>query len=118
MSAINTQIGETRPANTPVVVQWIEMEAEDGESQWEREEERKEETNGESETVRLAIINHIRCWRRPCILATRQPPHPPIPCLPSLCLPLTAWSLLFPILHWAMPQKPTTVCGLCLQRAD
>lgn len=51
----------------------IEMRMEDGECQWKSErEERKKETSAESETVRLAIINHIRCWRRPRILATRQ----------------------------------------------
>lgn len=49
------------------------MRVEDRESQWKSEkEERKEETSGETETVRLAIINHIRSWRRPRILATRQ----------------------------------------------
>lgn len=54
----------------------IEMRMEDGECQWKSErEERKKETSAESETVRLAIINHIRCWRRPRILATRQTLH-------------------------------------------
>lgn len=44
-------------------------EGADGKSE---REEWKEETSRESETVRLAIINHICCWRRPRILATRQ----------------------------------------------
>ena len=81
------------------------MRAEDGESQWKSErEERKEETSRESETVRLAIINHIRCWRRPCILATRHTlrPSSSIPFLSS------ANNLVTLITHTALGTAPET----------
>lgn len=81
-----------------------ELRVEDGEIVWKSErEERKEETSGESETVRLAIINHIRCWRRPRILATRQTLH-----LSSVSCLSSAYSLVTLITHTALCHAPKT----------
>lgn len=83
------------------------MRVEDGESQWKSErEERKEETSGESETARLAIINHIRCWRRPCILATRQTLR-----LSSIPFLSSSNNLVTLITHTALGHTPETHDG-------
>lgn len=116
MPAASTQISQTGPVNRPVEMLRTEMSVEDGESQWKSErEERKEETSGESETVRLAIINHIRCWRQPCILATRQSLR-----LSSISFLSSANSLVILVTHSAlgMPPKLTAQCGLHFQLAD
>lgn len=116
MPAVSTQISQTGPVNRPVEMLRIEMRVEDGESQWKSErEERKEETSRESETVRLAIINHIRCWRQPRILATTQTLR-----LSSIPF-LSANSLVTLITHTALglaPKTHTTECGLCLRLAE
>lgn len=86
MPAVSTQISQTGPFNRSIEMLRREVRLEDGGSCWKSErEERKEETSRESETVRLAIINHICCWRRPRILATRQ----------TLRLPLHPLSIFF-----------------------
>lgn len=104
MPAVSTQISQTGPVNRPVEMLRIEMRVEDGESQWKSErEERKEETSGERETVRLAIINHIRCWRRPRILATRQTRR-----LSSIPFPSSANSLVTLVTHTALGHAPKT----------
>lgn len=70
----------------------------DGEREWKSEsKESKEETSGESQTVRLAIINHIRCWRQPRILATTQTLH-----LSSISCLSSANSLVTRITHTAL----------------
>lgn len=88
MPAVSSRISQTGPFNRSiemllavvVVVGGVEMRRMEGADGKSEREEWKEETSGESETVRLAIINHICCWRRPRILATRQalrlPLHP------------------------------------------
>lgn len=92
MPAVSTWISQRGPVNRSIEMLRIEMRLEDGESQWKSErEERKEETSRKSETVRLAIINHIRSWRPPRILATRQIPSASPPSL--LHLAGAAWSL-------------------------
>lgn len=102
MPAVSTQISQTEPVNRPVEMLWIELRVEDGESQWKSErEERKEESSGESETGRLAIINHIRCWRRPRILATRQTHR-----LSSIPFLSSANSLVTLITHTALGHGP------------
>lgn len=71
------------------------MRLEDPGSQWKSEREgKKEETSRKSETVRLAIINHIRSWRPPGILATRQTLR-----LPSAPFPSCSSSLVTLISH-------------------
>lgn len=102
MPAVSTQISQTEPVNRPVEMLRIELRVEDGESQWKSErEERKEESSGESETGRLAIINHIRCWRRPRILATRQTHR-----LSSIPFLSSANSLVTLITHTALGHGP------------
>lgn len=109
MPAVSTQISQTGPVNRSIEMLRIEMRVEDGESEWKSErEERKEETSGESETVRLAIINHICCWRRPRILATRQTLR-----LPSIPFPSSSDSLVTLIAHTALGHASKTLCGLC-----
>lgn len=104
MPAVSTQISQKEPVNRPVEMLRIEMRVEDGESQWKSErEERKEETSGESETVRLAIINHIRCWRRLRILATRQTLR-----LSSIPFLSSSNSLVTLITHTALGHAPKT----------
>lgn len=86
------------------------MRLEDGESQWKSErEERKEETSRKSETVRLAIINHIRSWRPPRILATRQTLR-----LPSVRFPSCSSSLVTLITHTAPGRILKSGCSLGL----
>lgn len=85
------------PVNRSIEMLRIEMRLEDGESWWESErEERKEETSRKSETARLAIINHIRSWRPPRILATRQTLR-----LPSVPFPSCSSSPVTAISHTA-----------------
>lgn len=104
MPAVSTQICKKGPVNRPIEILRREMRVVDGEIQWKSErEERKEETSGESETVRLAIINHIRCWRRPCILATRQTLH-----LSSIPFLSSANNLVTLTTHSALGHAPET----------
>lgn len=110
MPAVSSRISQTGPFNRSIemlhaggrVEEWgRRMEGADGKSE---REEWKEETSRESETVRLAIINHICCWRRPRILATRQ----------TLRLPLHPLSIfLYQLGHSFFP--PTDCTGLCLR---
>lgn len=84
------------------------MRLADGESQCKSErEERKEETSRKSETVRLAIINHIRSWRPPRILATRQTLR-----LPSVPFPSCSRSLVTLVSHPASGRALKSGCGL------
>lgn len=104
MPAVSPQISQTEPVNRPVEMLRIEMRVEDGERQWKSErEERKEETSRESETVRLAIINHIHSWRRSRILATRQTLR-----LSSIPFLSSANSLVTLITHTALGHGPKT----------
>lgn len=101
MPVASTEISKTGQVNRSVEILRTEMKEEDEESLWKSErEERKKETSRESETVRLAIINHIRCWRRLRILATRQSLH--LSSIP-FCLPL---SLITFITHNALGHGP------------
>lgn len=110
MPAVSTQISQTGPVNSSIEMLRIEMRVEDGESQWKSErEERKKDTSGESKTVRLAIINYIRCWRRPCILATRQTLR-----LPFIPFPSSSNSLVTLITHTALGHALKTQSVLCL----
>lgn len=53
----------------------------------------------------------------PATYPSNQTDPPPL-LHPHLFLLLTAWSLLLPILHWAMAHKLMAEFGLCLQFAD
>ncbi|CAJ1083727.1 -acylglycerol-3-phosphate O-acyltransferase ABHD5 [Xyrichtys novacula] len=104
MPAASTQISQTEPVNRSVEMLRAEMRVEDGQSQWKSErKERKEEASRESETVRLAIINHIRCWRQQCILATRQTLR-----LSTILILSSAKSLVALNTHTALGHGPKT----------
>lgn len=117
MPAVSSEIIRTEPVNRSIEMLRAEMRMEDGESQWKSErEKRKEETSRESETVRLAIINHIRCWRRQCILATRQTLR-----LSSIPVLSSANGLVALNTHTALGHAPKThgrVQRLCLRPAN
>lgn len=112
MPAVSSRIIQMGPFNRSIeklcavgrVEKWGQrMEGADGKRE---REEWKEETSRESETVRLAIINHICCcWRRPRILATRQ----------TLQLPLHPLSIFLYQLGHSPPPLPTGCAGPCLR---